>query len=277
METTQDTQALDWSTVAEGWDRNRDRVEAMKAQLTAALLAGLRLAPGERVLELGAGTGALARRLAEAVRPGGTVIASDVAPGMVDVIRASTQDVPGIEAAQIDACDIPLADASVDVVVFRMGLMLLGDPARALAECRRVLTPGGRLAVAVWAGPEHNPWLTTVGMAAMMHGLVQGGPPTGPCGPFALADPDTFSRLVAAAGFDDVTVRAVDEVAPVGIADEHFETVRHLAPHLAATIAAAPAEQLAAVRTTAAHLLDRYGGDGGLRIPVRSLLCLGRR
>jgi ubiquinone/menaquinone biosynthesis C-methylase UbiE len=91
---------------------------------------------------------------------------------------------PYVVARQID-----LPDASMDIVVFRMGLMLVTEPKRVLEECHRVLRSGGMLGVAVWAAPQHNPWLTSVGMAAMMHGLVSGGPPTGPGGPFSLADP----------------------------------------------------------------------------------------
>jgi SAM-dependent methyltransferase len=266
--------AVDWTSVAEQWLAHRDHVEGMKATLTADLMAGLALVAGDRVLELGGGTGALAARLADAIQPGGTLVASDIAPGMVELIRAATAGRPGVRVAEIDAADIPLDDGSLDAVVFRMGLMLLVEPAVALAEMRRVLAPGGRIGVAVWAGPQDNPWLTTVGMAAMMHGLVQGGPPVGPGAPFSLADPDVLQALVTDAGFSGVQVRPVDAVAVFADVDEYFDTVRCLAPPLAAAFAAASLSDLAAVRDTVTGVVAKYRTDDGLRIPVRSLLCL---
>ncbi len=277
MQATTGVCPVDWTAVAPDWDAHRGHVETLKTQLTAALVDGLALAPGDRVLELGAGTGELAALLAGRVRPSGTVIASDVAPGMLELIRARTAASPGVEVTQIDACDIPLGDGSVDVVVFRMGLMLVSDPARAVAECRRVLAPGGRVAAAVWGAPQDNPWLTSVGMAAMMHGVVQGGPPTGPGGPFSLADPSVLQGLFADAGFADISVQQVDTLASFADADEHFDTVRCLAPPLAAALSAASDEARAAVRATLAGLVAQYRTEDGLRIPVRSLLTLARR
>ena len=146
-----------------------------------------------------------------AVRPGGSVLASDVAPGMVELIRASAAGHPG-DRGGADRCVRHRARrrGPFDAIAFRMGLMLLPEPARALAECRRVLAPGGRIAIAVWAGPQFNPWLTTVGISAMMQGLMPAGPPTGPGNPFSLADPGEFEAVVTAAGFTDVDVRAID-------------------------------------------------------------------
>lgn len=73
-----------------------------------------------------------------------------------------------------------------------MGLMFTPQPAVALAEIRRVLRVGGRFAALTWAGIEHNPWMTCVGMAAMMNGVVAGGPPVGPGGIFSLGDPPAY-------------------------------------------------------------------------------------
>jgi ubiquinone/menaquinone biosynthesis C-methylase UbiE len=264
--------AVDWSAVAGNWDRLREHVEAMKADLTRELLSELRLSAGDRVLELGAGTGELAARLAELVRPGGSVVASDLAPGMVELIRNRTHGIAEVDVAEIDATDIPLDDASVDAVVFRMGLMLVPQPLAALRECRRVLAPGGRLAVAAWGAPQDNPWMTAVGMAAMMHGLVSGGPPTGPGTPFSLADPVVVEKLLAEAGFVGSTVRPVDGVVTFADAAEHFDVVRCLAPPLAAALGAAPKEALDAVRRTVAELTSQYRDGGALRIPVRAVL-----
>jgi SAM-dependent methyltransferase len=265
--------AFDWTPVAASWGRHRAHVEQMKGDLTRDLLAALNLQPGQRVLELGAGTGDLARRLAAAVGPTGSVLATDVAEGMVALLRDTTADLPNIAVSRLDAVDIDLPDGSVDAVVFRMGLMFVAEPERALAECRRVLAPAGRLALAVWAGPQHNPWLASVGMSVMMHGLWHGGPPTQPGGVFSLSDQAALEQLVADSGFADVAVCEVATPAKFTSAEEHFEVVSGLAGPVSAAIAGADADSLAAVRASTAQAVERFRTDEGLVVPGLALLC----
>jgi SAM-dependent methyltransferase len=265
-----------WTTIAPEWDRLRADVEAMKPELSERLLTGVGPLAGRRVLELGAGTGALAQRLADAVGPDGTVLASDVAEGMVALLAKHLGGRPTIDVARIDACDIPLPDGSVDVVVFRMGLMLIPTPEVALGEIRRVLRPGGRLGVAVWGTAPANPWMTSVGMAAMMHGLVSSGPPVGPGGPFSLADPDRLATLVRDAGFGEVRVTAVDSSRLYPNAGRHVEVVSALAPPLSAALRTATPEQRAALATTVADLTAQYREGDGVRLPSSALLCVAR-
>ena len=128
----------------------------------------------------------------------------------------------------------------------------------------------------MWGAPPDNPWLTSVGMAAMMHGLVQGGPPVGPGGPFSLADPVDLEKRVRGAGFTDVTVHVVDAVRHFATPEEHFETVGALAPPLAAALGAASDQQRAIVRETVTGLTAQYRDADGLHLPMRALICLAR-
>ncbi len=270
------TTAGDWTEVAHGWDLHRDRVERMKAPLTAELLSGLALQPGEHVLELGAGTGELAQVLADAVAPGGRVLATDIAAGMVKLISRTAADRPDITAQEADATATGLDAASFDAVVFRMGLMFLPEPVQALRECRRLLRTGGRAAVAVWSRPGQNPWLTSVGMSAMMQGLVQGGPPTGPGGIFSLGEPDQLSELARKAGFTDIQVRRIPIVAHYDSADEHYRTVESLAGPLRHALITATPDQQAAVRASAASLIEPYKVGDAYSIPGEALLLQAR-
>ena len=110
----------------------------------------------------------------------GRVLISDIAPGMVEVARRRNAALDNVDVAILDASTIDQPDASYDVVACRMGLMFTPDPEVAVAEIHRVLAPGGRFGALTWGPMEHNPWMTCVGMAAMLHGLVGGGPPVGP-------------------------------------------------------------------------------------------------
>ena len=264
--------AFDWTSVAVGWDRHRGHVEAMKQPATEALLHALRIAEGETVVELGAGTGELSRRIAGIVGPG-RVVASDVADGMVGLLSGTCAGLGNVEVRRLDATDVDLPDGSADAVVFRMGLMLLTEPDVALREIRRVLRPGGRAGIVVWAAPEHNPWMVAVGMAAMMHGLAS-VPPVAPGMPFSLAEPSKLRGLLVDAGFVDVAIQEVETPSTYADAREHFDTVTALACPLGAAISAAPPEQVAAMRATAAEVVGRYRTDAGLVVPGRTLVAV---
>jgi SAM-dependent methyltransferase len=263
-----------WSDVAPGWDRWRDRIEQGDSGITAALLAALAPLSGAWVLELAAGTGEVAARIAAEVGPKGSVLASDEADGMVKLLTARLAALENVEVDRIDACATGLADDAYDAVVCRMGLMLVADPAQAAAEIRRVLRASGRLAAAVWADPAANPWLTSVGMAAMMQGLVAGGPPTGPGGPFSLADPAALRALLEDAGFADVRVDVVDGARHYDNPEELLDMSRSLAPPLGAALDAAAPEALEAMRGTLRQLTSAYVTEnGGLDLPLKALVA----
>jgi SAM-dependent methyltransferase len=269
--------AQDWSGVASGWGERRRVIEEMKEPVTVRLLEWVDLQLGDAVYEAGAGTGELARRLAHIVGAEGTVVATDIAPSMVELIAMATADERSVVVRRADATATGEHDAAYDAVVFRMGLMLVPEPLKALHELARILRPGGRLAAATWAGPEHNPWLTSTGMALMMHGAVSGGPPVGPGGVFSLSDPAALAALAADAGLTEVTVEAVDVALTFPDVEAYLAHVASCAPMLAAALAALDDERREAVRTTVVQAMERFRSDDGLVLPGRALVLLCAR
>jgi SAM-dependent methyltransferase len=156
--------------------------------------------PGMRVLDVGAGRGAVARA---AVERGCVVTAVDASAGMVARLRA---DHPAITARQLDASGLDFPDGSFDVVTAGFLVQVLDDPAAALAEFRRVLAPGGTVALSL----ERQ----TVGRLGWLHELNatffgSGG---------EAADPlsaDRLDTLLAEAGFDRLTRTEVDIPKPM--------------------------------------------------------------
>ena len=108
---------------------------------------------GERVLDLACGTGLVARIGAQRVGPAGRVVGVDLNPGMIAV----AQSLPAVVGAPVEwlersAVDLRLPSADFDVVFCQQGLQFFPDRLVALREMRRVLKPGGRLALSVWTG-----------------------------------------------------------------------------------------------------------------------------
>lgn len=123
-------------------------VPALFDQWPPQLAEAAGIGPGDRVLDVGCGTGVLAREAADRVGPDGGVTGLDVNETMLAVAR---QMRPDIEWRQGDVAGLPFDDASFDVVASQYMLMFIPDQVAALGEMWRVLAPGGRLCVAVWA------------------------------------------------------------------------------------------------------------------------------
>ncbi|MEO6204987.1 MAG: class I SAM-dependent methyltransferase [Mycobacteriales bacterium] len=268
---------VDWTGVATAWEQRRDHAEEATQPVARSLLEGVRLSAGDRVLEVGAGTGDLARVLAEVVGPTGSVLATDPAAGMVEVARRTLTGLPQASASQAAGSDTGLADASVDVVLSRMALMFDPDPARALQEARRVLVPSGRFAAAVWAGPQHNPWMSTVGISAMLAGAVQGGPPIGPGEVFSLADSAHLLGLLDEAGFGRTSVQEVAVTFAFPTTEEQFDSVSSLAAPLALALSGASEAQVTAARRMAAEAAEPFRTGDGFVFPGLALVASGVR
>lgn len=265
-----------WSRVSAAWEAHAEGIDKTNGTATDVLLELARIEPGDRVLELGAGTGHFAVQLASLVGSDGALVASDLSPAMVELIAQKLTDIPQATAEVIDAADIPSPAEAYDVVVSRMGLMFVPEPPQAFHEIRRVLRPGGRLAAAVWAAPGRNPWMTAVGMSAVMNGVLSGPPPTTPGGPFSLGEPEQLEKLAHDAGFSDVCVETAEFTRHYESAAEHFDMVRVLAPPIAAALECATAEQVDAVRRSAKEFLAPYESrDGTYEVPACALVLRG--
>ena len=107
------------------------------------------------MLEIAAGTGVVTRRLASALPESVAIVATDLNQGMLDQAAAAGTSRP-VEWRRADAAQLPFPDKAFDAVVCQFGVMFFPDKARAFAEARRVLCPGGVFLFNVWDRIEEN-------------------------------------------------------------------------------------------------------------------------
>ena len=210
VEEERERQLDSWEQASAGWARQADGVREFGMPVARWMIEHAELRPGERVLALAAGPGDVGFLAAERVRPGGTLVSSDAAEGMIELARtrAAEQGIENVEFRQLQLEWIDLETASVDAILCRWGVMLTIDPGAALQECRRVLRPGGRIALAVWGVPEQNPWATIPQGVSVRLGVLE-PPKQGEPGMFSMAAPGRLQEMLEEAGFVEITVEPV--------------------------------------------------------------------
>lgn len=172
------------------------------------LIRSVAPAPGERVLDLACGTGAVTRAAAQCVGVTGTVCGLDLDPTMLAVAREFSHDTAtNIQWELGDAVCLPFANARFDVVLCQQGLQFFSDRVATLREIRRVLSSRGRAALAVWGRIEKNPYSLAIAKAAGRRIGDDVGQQLRT--PFALGVATEFRNLLASAGFKAVQLRLV--------------------------------------------------------------------
>ena len=230
-----------WAAVAPGWATHAAYADSRGALAAARMLELTLPQPAERVLELACGPGGLGLAAAARVGPAGAVVLSDVAAEMTAIAaaRADALGLTNVSTRELDFESIDQPDDSYDVVLCREGLMFATDPARAAGEIRRVLRPGGRVALAVWGPRERNPWLGLV-FDAVSAQTGRPVPPPGIPGPFSLAERDRLTALLSGAGLTDVDVGELDVPLQAASFEDWWERTSALAGPLAKILARMP-------------------------------------
>ena len=230
---------------------------------TPLLVDAAHVGIGERVLDVACGTGVVARAAAERVGAAGRVVGVDLNAGMIAVARSLPAPVgAAIEWIERSALDLRLPDATMDVVLCQQGLQFFPDKLVALREMRRVLAPGGRLALSVWNGvglyngAVGEALARFVGDAAALQFCASRQVPT----------QAELQGLATAAGFSavELRVRRIDVRLP---RLDKF-TLDHLsATPVASAVAAVDPAARAKIGASVVQALQRYADGEGVTYP----------
>jgi SAM-dependent methyltransferase len=250
-------------------------LETLHAPMTEPLLARAEIEPGMHVLDVGCGSGSVARRAAELAGTGGAVTAVDISEILLDTARAAAagdRSAP-ISYVHADAQTHAFAPASFDRVISRMGVMFFSDPIAALANLRHAARPGAHFSAVVWRRGAANPWFGIPTEAAIRHlGSVEADPDAP--GPLAFANEDRTLAIFATAGWQEARADRLPVMLETrGTAADAAASVGSLGPAARIMEAkGATAEQAAAIVADIAAGFGQFETHHGLRVPVTMTL-----
>jgi ubiquinone/menaquinone biosynthesis C-methylase UbiE len=181
------------------------------------LIDRARVKAGERILDVGCGSGSTSFAFARATGPTGHVTGIDISAPMLARAREVTPQGAPVEFVLADATVHAFAPEGFDLLASRFGVMFFADPALSFANMRRGMRRSGRLAFACWREPRENPFFMTPLQAVYRH--VPKMPQVGPedPGPFAFASQERVKRILSAAGFSEIAMEPCDLALDVAV------------------------------------------------------------
>lgn len=239
-----------------------------------ALVTFAKVQPKETVVDVGCGTGAAARYAAAQQTEAGTVIGIDLNQGMIDVAnRVSAAERGSVTWRVGDAAQLPLDDASMDLVLCAQSLQFMREKAPlALAEMRRVLKANGRVALSLWSAIEENPYFHVLANAIDRH--IDTETAAGLRAAFALSDSAAIANLLQTAGFGQVQISITQLELP--LPDLTQWVPRHIsATPMAMSFSQASATVQGRIIEDVIAELDTYRRKNQLVVPFQSHMILG--
>lgn len=273
-----ETQRQDWNRVAPGWEKWDRSFEYNLAFINYRLVSDARLREGQRVLDLGSGTGYPALLAARAVGDRGRVLGLDLAEAMLAAARRKAKSVglTNVTFQTADVTTLPFESESFDAVTTRFCLMFLPDIPKAVGQISRVLKPGGYMAAAVWATPEKNPYLR-IPMDVIKQFIDLPPPDPEQPGIFRLAKPGDLLAIASRAGLGDLTDAELSGGVAFDSSKDYVASLLEIAAPLQNLFAKLSPSQQEEAKTEIERRANQYQKGSGIELPIMVRITAGRK
>jgi SAM-dependent methyltransferase len=238
-------------------------------------------ASGERVMDVGCGCGQTSLELGQRVDDSGVVTGLDISEPMLENARerARAAGASNVSFLRADAQTHAFAQAELDLIFSRFGVMFFDDPLAAFGNLFSALAPGGRLVFVCWQTIAKNPWMVVPAAAAAQHVQMPAPPAPDAPGPFAFADETRLCDIIEGAGFTDFGCEPIEERLQVGAGmdmDAIIRFLQQMGPAGAALRESTP-EVIEKVTASMGEALAPYYKDGSLEMDSAVWLVTARR
>jgi SAM-dependent methyltransferase len=266
----------EWQAVAGGWRRWEPLFQSFTWPLALRMAAVAQIGDAQRVLDVGCGIGDPTLQVAVLVGPHGRVVGVDLVEDMLATgrERAAALGLGHVEFRAGDVASIELPPHAFDVVLGRWSLIYVSDVAGVLGRLRDALVPGGRIAVAAWAPPAANPWIT-IPMDALARVVPLPTADTDAPGLFHLSADGALARALDAAGFAGVRQERVRLSQFAHDPAEYWAMLTDMAGPIAPLLAGLAATERERVLLDVTSAMGRFRTGDVFRIPAEAQLAWG--
>lgn len=268
-----------WELAAEGWNDHTPRIRAWLRAATDAMLDMAGVRRGARVLDVAAGAGDQTLDIAERVGPGGSVLATDLSPAILEYARSNARRAghANVETKVADGEALDVESTSFDAAVCRLGLMFFPEPLRGLREIHRALKPGAGICTMVFSTPQGNPCVALLMKTALEHAGLPPRDPYTPGGLLSLGRPGRVDELFREAGFRDVATTRIAAPFRLPSAADYLDFIRKSASPIQQILNRLDASAQQAAWTAMEERLQAFQTPADWIGPNELLLTAGRR
>ncbi len=261
-EQIREQQKLSWNKFSPGWRKWDEFTMNFLKPMGDAIIANLQLKDKDRVLDVATGTGEPGLTIAKLI-PNGKVTGIDLAEDMLAIAaeHARSMGLSNYETLNVDVCQLIFEDNTFDAISCRMGFMFFPDMRLAASQMYRVLKPGGRLSTAVWDGPQHNNWITTI-MSVIQKHIVTPPPEPGAPGMFRCGEPDLIPNLLKEVGFRDIVTQQISDKVDYLSFDRYWEIMLDIGAPIVAALSGADESTIAKIKAEVSELFESKNEGG---------------
>jgi SAM-dependent methyltransferase len=267
-----------WNTASSGWKKWNEQIDAATRSVNERLVELAGVKSGDRVLDIACGYGEPSLTAAGVVGPEGSVVATDISPGMLAFgrERAANRGLENVEFIESGANSLELPAQSFDAAVSRWGIIFEPDGEGTASRVRGFLKEGARMAISSWGPPERVAFIA-VPMRTALQTLNVPPPPPGTPGPLSRPTPDALGGLLEGGGFSDVSVEEIEITWEFDSPEQFTEYTQDIVAPITAMVSKHPPEVQQETWAAITEAVREYAGeDGRVRFPSLVLAASGR-